>query len=163
QAAPREGLDPGRYGVEPLRDSLAHAQAGFVGPPTDPRRLAALHPRLTPTLPRYAAPPRSRQGEPRPLPGDSPPAPPPAKPDSIPATAIDRHGVRSTLESLPPRDPHYDALREALERYRTIAAHGGWKPIPGGRPLRRGQRGTRVAALRARLALTGDLGAARAQ
>ena len=56
-----------------------------------------------------------------------------------------------------PQGARYAALREALARYRQIAAEGGWKAIPAGGPLRLGSINPRVPALRARLALTGDL------
>lgn len=56
-----------------------------------------------------------------------------------------------------PQGPRYAALREALARYRQIAAQGGWKPVPAGGPLRLGSISSRVPALRARLVKTGDL------
>ena len=61
-----------------------------------------------------------------------------------------------------PQMPEYRALRSALARYRTLRAAGGWQPLPAGPTLRPGSRGDQVAALRARLALSGDLPAAAA-
>jgi murein L,D-transpeptidase YcbB/YkuD len=61
------------------------------------------------------------------------------------------------LDSLPPNHPAYRRLREALARYRTIKADGGWPYIPGGPLLRKGVRDPRVPALRHRLAMVGDL------
>ncbi len=46
---------------------------------------------------------------------------------------------------------------DALARYRKIAETGGWKAVPEGRTLRPGDTGPEIAALRARLAVTGDL------
>ena len=51
----------------------------------------------------------------------------------------------------------YTALRAELARYREIAAHGGFPVVPTGPTLEPGARGPRVAALRARLAASGDL------
>ena len=63
----------------------------------------------------------------------------------------------SAVADLLPRHPGYDRLRSALQRYRAIVRSGGWPNVPDGPSLRLGDSGTRVAALRARLAATGDL------
>ncbi|SFN58328.1 L,D-transpeptidase family protein [Dokdonella immobilis] len=65
--------------------------------------------------------------------------------------------VAGALERLAPHDPLYAALREALARYRSYAARGGWVGIAPGPSLRRGDSGTRVGQLRARLQLSGLL------
>ena len=65
-------------------------------------------------------------------------------------------GVKAALS---PPHPQYEALRRERERYRDLARAGGWDEIAAGRTLRPGQRDARVAALRARLAASGDLGA----
>ncbi len=51
----------------------------------------------------------------------------------------------------------YDQLRKALAKLGAIQATGGWGTIPPGGTLRPGMRDTRVQALRARLAASGDL------
>ena len=58
---------------------------------------------------------------------------------------------------LRPQLPGYAELVKALAGYREILADGGWPKVPGGRRLRGGDRGTRVAVLRRRLRITGDL------
>jgi murein L,D-transpeptidase YcbB/YkuD len=58
--------------------------------------------------------------------------------------------IASSLEQLVPPGHGYRRLREALGRYRDVAARGGWPVIPAGPTLRRGQRGPTVAALRER-------------
>lgn len=50
--------------------------------------------------------------------------------------------------------PFYTGLKQALARYRDIASAGGWPRVPGGATLKPGERDQRVAALRARLAVT---------
>ncbi|GIX46261.1 MAG: peptidoglycan-binding protein [Candidatus Tectimicrobiota bacterium] len=65
--------------------------------------------------------------------------------------------VTAALASLAPTHSAYRRLRQALARYRAIAAAGGWPAVPPGPALRRGDRGARVALLRARLAASGDL------
>jgi len=61
------------------------------------------------------------------------------------------------LDALAPANPAYRRLRAALAAYREIAAGGGWQPVAPGPTLKEGDIDTRVAALRRRLAATGDL------
>jgi murein L,D-transpeptidase YcbB/YkuD len=65
--------------------------------------------------------------------------------------------VRARLEALLPAEPGYQGLVELLARYRGIDAAGGWPLVPGGPKLEPGDRDPRVAALRARLQVTGEL------
>ena len=65
--------------------------------------------------------------------------------------------VRKALDELEPAHPAYASLKKALSRYRKIAGSGGWQPVPVGRSLKPGMRDDRVRAMRARLAITGEL------
>jgi murein L,D-transpeptidase YcbB/YkuD len=65
--------------------------------------------------------------------------------------------VSEALGALAPQHPQYERLRETLARYREIAARGGWPAVPASGRLRYGSSGPEVAALRARLAATGEL------
>jgi murein L,D-transpeptidase YcbB/YkuD len=65
--------------------------------------------------------------------------------------------LAGTLRSLSPSHEGFVRLREALARYRAIAAAGGWPLVPEGKPLERGMKEPRVAVLRERLRATGDL------
>jgi murein L,D-transpeptidase YcbB/YkuD len=72
--------------------------------------------------------------------------------------AVESRDVDDVLRRLFPSNPQYAALREALARYRAIEEKGGWPAVATPRrPWRRGQRASGVAALRARLAVEGDL------
>jgi len=62
------------------------------------------------------------------------------------------------LEGLLPAYPEYRQLRVVLARYRRIEAAGGWPVISGGK-LMKGQRNPRVASLKRRLFLSGELSA----
>jgi murein L,D-transpeptidase YcbB/YkuD len=64
------------------------------------------------------------------------------------------------LYAYAPQLPEYRGLRKALAHYRAVRDAGGWQPLPAGPTLRPAMRDPRVAALRARLALAGDLGSA---
>lgn len=63
------------------------------------------------------------------------------------------------------RPPHeaYARLRAALARYHAYEQAGGWPPIPPGPVLRSGDVHPHVSLLRARLAVTGELGRAARQ
>ncbi len=56
-----------------------------------------------------------------------------------------------------PENTSYLKLESALTRYRSLAERGGWPSIPDGPTLREGDSGARVAALRNRLVVSGDL------
>jgi L,D-transpeptidase YcbB len=73
--------------------------------------------------------------------------------------ALASGNVAGTLEGLDPPEVGYRRLREALVRYRAVAAGGGWPAIPdNGEPtLHGGDRGAAVTALRQRLRLEDDL------
>ena len=61
------------------------------------------------------------------------------------------------LYAYAPQLPEYRGLRKALAHYRALRDAGGWQPLSPGPTLRPEMRDARVAALRARLALAGDL------
>jgi len=56
-----------------------------------------------------------------------------------------------------PQLPEYGNLRQSLARYRGIRDAGGWSGLPAGPTIKPGTRDPGVAALRARLAASGDL------
>src|SRR5215470_16435930 len=66
-----------------------------------------------------------------------------------------------------PPGQRYAALRAVLEKYRALAAKGGWNTIPLGESIKPGMSDPRIPAIRARLALTdgpgGQAGAAAGQ
>jgi len=73
------------------------------------------------------------------------------------ASAIAAGTLGKTVAGLPPPDPRYARLREALDRYRRIAARGGWPVELGTEALKSGVRDPAVLAVRERLRATGDL------
>ncbi len=62
---------------------------------------------------------------------------------------------RSTTPLLSPQT--WSATEQAIQRYRQLAANGGWNTVPAGQTLKVGVRGNGVVALRRRLIVTGDL------
>lgn len=62
------------------------------------------------------------------------------------------HGsINRYLLEAKPKSPYYDQLVGKMREYRAIAAAGGWPLVSDGPTLRPGDRGPRVAELRARL------------
>ena len=61
------------------------------------------------------------------------------------------------LRGLAPEDDGYRRLQQALAAYDAIVRQGGWPIIAAGPRLTLGMSGDRVATLRARLAIEGDL------
>ncbi len=69
------------------------------------------------------------------------------------ADAVKRDRIAAWFAALPPPYSGYDGLKAGLERYRSIAAAGGWSTLAGGPDLAMGATGARVLALRQRLAV----------
>ena len=65
--------------------------------------------------------------------------------------------IEEELADLSPHYPGYVNLKEKLMEYRGIAEKGGWQRIPQGPKLQKGSRGERVAILKQRLMVSGDL------
>ncbi len=63
----------------------------------------------------------------------------------------------SVLQDLLPIDPAFWHLRDAIQLYREIEATGGWPRLPPGPKFELGGQEPRVASLRQRLLVTGDL------
>ena len=61
------------------------------------------------------------------------------------------------INAMRPNDEEYAALQKQLVHFREVVGTGGWKAIPAGKPLKRGQADSpeRIAALRARLEAEG--------
>jgi murein L,D-transpeptidase YcbB/YkuD len=71
-------------------------------------------------------------------------------------TLAGRHDVRERLHALTPTAPEYGKMKYWLEVYRGLAADGGWGTVPDGPALGPGSKGSRVAALCARLRAGGE-------
>jgi len=71
--------------------------------------------------------------------------------------ALESNTVEESLRSLLPVDQRYIRMRQALRRYRDIAARGGWNSVPDGPKIKKGDSGARIQALRARFITEGYL------
>lgn len=65
--------------------------------------------------------------------------------------------IKAALTSLEPEHAGYDYLKKGLAAYRDIEAKGGWPKVPEGPTLRPGANDQRMAAVRKRLIVTGEL------
>ncbi len=74
--------------------------------------------------------------------------------------ALDAGDLRAAYDGLLPAYAGYRRLRAALALLRGVAEGGGWGTVAAGEPLRPGEASDRVPALRSRLLLSRDLGAA---
>ena len=68
-------------------------------------------------------------------------------------TAQAANRIPDWLKSLPPPQPRYEALVQALAAYQAIAARGGWPSLTAHGRLHQGASGQLVQALKARLAV----------
>lgn len=71
---------------------------------------------------------------------------------------IESGDLEAEVDRLAPQLSFYRWLKRALAEYRSILDAGGWPLVPDGPTLKPDFNGPRVAALRARLEVTGDAG-----
>lgn len=69
------------------------------------------------------------------------------------------HPTAEAIEQMKPDHFIYRGLRQAFQRFRQIAAAGGWPITAAGPPLKPGASDPRIPALRRRLTITGELAA----
>jgi murein L,D-transpeptidase YcbB/YkuD len=77
--------------------------------------------------------------------------------DSALVRTLTKTPLENAIAAMRPTDDDYAALRKQLLRFRELVSKGGWKPIPAGKALKRGQTDSpqRLAVLRARLEAEG--------
>ena len=77
--------------------------------------------------------------------------------DSALVRTLVKQPLDKAINSMRPNNEEYSALQKELVRFRELVAKGGWKAIPAGKALKRGQTDSpeRIAAIRARLEAEG--------
>jgi len=157
QAADREGLDPELYNVSTLTARRQEAGRGFLtAKGFDAAEASQLDVWLTYLYLTYASDLTSGLAN---LSHADPGWKIRDKQADVVAllrTSLEEHRVGQSLKDLVPRHAQYAGLRDALAKYREIAQHGGWQPVPTGLNLKPGQSNAAVPALARRLAVTGD-------
>lgn len=153
EASRDHGLDPADYHVEavrrvvaagPARDAVARANRELVL--SDALVRLAYHLRFGKVNPRELYPDWNFT---RALDG--------IDPAGAMEAAIAAPDLRAAIEAYAPQLPQYKALQAGLAQHRAIALRGGWPAVTPGPALKPGMRDARVAALRQRLAASGDL------
>jgi murein L,D-transpeptidase YcbB/YkuD len=81
-------------------------------------------------------------------------------PTEVILKALREKSLPGLLADLRLDHPYYLTLKAALRSHREIASAGGWPAVPAGETLKGGMSGPRVAAMRRRLAASGDYDAA---
>jgi murein L,D-transpeptidase YcbB/YkuD len=80
--------------------------------------------------------------------------------DLDPPAALERlmsdADIAAVIEREKPSHPAYRGLKAELAAFRALKERGGWESVPAGATLRPGDTDPRVAAVRTRLAATGD-------
>lgn len=158
--APDHGLDSRDYNLAKLTDLRAH----YAGS-RDPALGADLDILLTESLIRFGYHQRYGKVNPKRMEPDWN-FTREIRPGQDPLTTLDEALAAPSFEAFlagwVKRGPIYQNLIAKLAEYRGIAARGGWPTVPAGPTLREGDRDPRVAVIRERLAVTGDLVAAAA-
>lgn len=144
----RSGVDPERYGVSRIRDLLetAGVDAGDRSQLDLLLSIAlatAIRDRARGVIDPSSAEPGWRMDREEP------------RLHVLLAQAVEGEDLPTLLRELEPRIPHSGRLADALGRYRTREANGGWAALPAApderKPLREGDRDRRVVLLRMRL------------
>ena len=156
--ADRDGLHPGDYHVDALttlRQERQHQR-------WSPRRLADLELLSTDAFLLYGSHLLTGRVSPTTLSSAWNVAPRQADLKHLLTEAVQTGTVTEALRGLRPPQPEYTRLRNALQRYRRLAAAGGWPTVPAGPTLQMGDEGVPIDSLRRRLRVTGDLSGKRA-
>jgi murein L,D-transpeptidase YcbB/YkuD len=144
--ASEEGLHPEEYHLATLEKRVSQLrQASWDKRVVDPEARAVLDLLLTDAFLTYAG--HLSQGR---IPSEK-------KGDLVALLekSIQEKEVTQTLERLLPVRSAYARLRQALAQYRRIAEEGGWSPVVVQPPLKKGDQGEAVVALRRRLEAEG--------
>ena len=156
EGAGADGLDPARYRFPTALRLVQQVEEDSIDEDDEPAQMATVDMVLSEVFGRYA----------NHLAGGV------LEPDQsgldwrIPKDTVDVQALLTRLSSdeapgdivasLRPTAPEYETLMEQLERYRGIAANGGWPQVPDELPTDVGARAPGVAVLRTRLIAEGD-------
>jgi murein L,D-transpeptidase YcbB/YkuD len=143
-----DGLDPDDYGAQGIAPLLGA---------TNPALLADLERRLSLGLVQLASDLGQGRVEPHIADPDLFPFREEIDKAKVIEVGAEAKDVAAFVSGFRPQTPRYDRLKEALAFYRKWAATGGWAPLVDGPTLKPGMTEPRVAALRERLRLWGDL------
>ena len=150
RAADQEGLNSLHYHADAIERRMGSA---------DVKVQAELDLLIADAVMEYATDLRTGRLTPRSIAPELAAVPPQLDPVEIAKQGRDQPNLATFLTGFTPPHPQYVALRDALWRYRSIAAAGGWPAVGQGPVLKPGMQDPSVPALRRRLAATGDYAA----
>ena len=148
--ADKEGLQPGRYHLESITALMA-------APLADVATLARLDILLSDAFLAYSFDARRGRFDPRNVDDSWHIVPSEYDFERALQYALESNSILASLHSMPPYQRGYRRLRNALALYRDIVVQGGWPQLVQGGSLKLGMHDTRVAVLRRRLGMSGDL------
>src|SRR5918995_215382 len=147
RAADQEGLNPLHYHADAIERRVGS---------DDVTVQAELDLLIADAVMEYATDLRAGRLPPRSIAPELAAVPPRLDSVDIAKRGRDQANLAAFLSGFTPPHPEYVALRDALRRYRSIAADGGWPAVGQGPVLKPGMQDASVPALRRRLAATGD-------
>jgi murein L,D-transpeptidase YcbB/YkuD len=152
--AEREGLRPADYRLVDLRQAFKRLRDSRKQP--DPKAFAALDLELTARFLEYGADLLAGRLDSRAVHDGWYIRARRAIVDSTLKAALQEDDFDEMLAPLRPRQREYADLVDELAHHREILQRGGWTKVPGGGKLKRGDRGSRVVAIRQRLQASED-------
>jgi L,D-transpeptidase YcbB len=155
--AGHEGLDPTTYHQDDILTLLADVELDSVLDAFDPAKFAELELLLTDAFFSYGFHLSEGIVEPDPTNFDWHIKKPKKNLLKILQTSLHNEKLEKLVDILQPHHSGYLKLKSALLKYKNIKNLGGWHKVPVGSKLRKGDTGKRIAALRSRLIIPGDL------
>src|SRR5574341_580509 len=156
--ANHEGLMPDEYNLGQIEDKLREIQKGKdTNAPIDPSTLVSLDILLTEAFLTYGSHLLDGRVNPEKIEASWYPSRYEVDLVLLLQAALGSNTGEESLRSLFPVDQRYIKMKQALSRYRDIAARGGWNSVPDGPKIKKGDSGARIQALRARLITVGYL------
>jgi len=155
--AEHEGLDSETYHQEDILNFVTQIKLGIVSDTLEPAKLAELDLLLTDAFFSYGF--HLSEGIVDPYSNNLNwyIKKPERKLGKIFQTVLYDDKMEGFVDALQPRHFGYLKLKLALLKYQKIKKTGCWHEVPDGGKLRKGDYGTRIAALRSRLIISGDL------
>ena len=155
--ADHEGLDPSTYHRDAILTLLTNIELNSVLDAYEPAKYAKIDLLLTDAFFSYGFHLSEGIVEPNPSDFDWHIKKPKKDLLEILQTSLHNEKLEELVDKLQPHHSGYLKLKSALLRYQIIKNSGGWYKVPVGPKLRKGDTGKRIADLRSRLIISGDL------
>ncbi|MGA8181728.1 MAG: L,D-transpeptidase family protein [Desulfobacterales bacterium] len=155
--AAHEGLDAASYHRDEILTQLTHIEVNSIYGTFEPEKFARLELLLTDAFFSYGYHLSEGMVEPDLYDFDWHIKKPKKNLLKILQTLLDDNRFEKLIDTLQPHHPGYLRLKSALVKYINIKNSGGWPKVPVGSKMRKGDSGRRIATLRSRLIISGDL------